>query len=88
MPNIELHGYGDKSKAMRQKVADALSDHPKPDETVTTVFPSVVTTLNGASAPYLRVVASPASIGRLVEMLKPIGEDIEVMPLGQWITKT
>lgn len=87
MPNIEVHGFGDKSEKMRAKIVDALSKHPRPEETVTTVFPSVATTLLGSTAPYLRIIASPASIGGLVEMLKPLGEDIEVIPLGQWIPK-
>lgn len=86
MPNIELHGYEDRSETVRLKIAEALKDLPH-NETATTVFPSVVTTLDGNKSPYLRIVSDLESIGHLVKLLEPVGEDIEVIPLGQWVPK-
>lgn len=87
MPKIELHGYGDESDGMRCRIADALEDYPGVDDTVTEVYGTTVTSIKGEPSPYLQIVANPESIDELIKLLQPLNEDIEVMPLGQWIPK-
>lgn len=85
MPNIEVHGYGDKSDAMVEKIRGSLRDSSEADEIVTTVFPTVVTTLNGGTSPFLRVISSDVELDDLLSRLKRLDEDIELIMLGQWI---
>jgi len=88
MPNIELHGYGKKAAAtLKNKIRAALSTSPEPGEIVTTVIPSIVEDLTGKKMPFLRVISSPDELADLKKRLKPLGEDIEVLPLGEWIPK-
>lgn len=88
MPNIELHGYGDKPIALRNKIRTALKDSPDAAEIVTTICPTVVTDLNDKSMPFLRVISSSDGLEDLLERLKPLGEDIELIMLGRWIPKS
>lgn len=87
MPNIEIHGYGDESEAKRQQVEQLLKGDCDGDQTITTDYPTSARTLNGDAAPFLRIVASPKSLGKIIELLEPLNEDIEVQPLGQFIAK-
>jgi hypothetical protein len=87
MPKIELHGYGKKADEMRRNIVDALVDYPGVDGTVTEIYDTTVISIKGEPSPYLQIVASPKSIGGLIELLEPLNEDIEVIPLGQWIPK-
>ncbi len=87
MPNIELHGYGDKPIVIRNKIRRALKESPDVAEIVTTIHTTVVTTLDDKPSPFLRVISSPEGIDDLLELLKPLGEDIELVMLGQWIPK-
>ena len=88
MPNIELHGYGDKPIALLNKIRQAVKDSPDAIEIVTEVYSTAVTDINNKPMPYLRVVAGPEGLDDLLERLKPLGEDIEVGMLGAWIPKT
>lgn len=85
MPNIELHGYGDEPIALRNKIRAALKDSPDAAEIVTTICPTSVANLDDKSMPFLRVISSPEGLDDLLERLKPIGEDIELIMLGRWI---
>jgi hypothetical protein len=86
MPNIEIHGFAERAKEVREKVRDALRDLPFANEIVTTTFPTVVQDLNGNETPYLRVVATPdRDLESIIAFLKPLELDIEYLPLGRWI---
>ena len=87
MPNIELHGFGDVAEEKRTQIEHMLGMHCDGDQTITTVYPTSTRTLNGDSAPFLRIVASPKVIGKLIALLEPLNEDIEVSVLGQFIAK-
>lgn len=88
MPNIELHGYGKKPIALRNKIRAALKDSPDADEIVTTIHSTNVASLDDKPMPFLRVISSPEGLDDLLERLKPLGEDIELIMLGRWIPAT
>jgi len=87
MPNVEIHGFGDESEAKRVQVEQALANDFDPDQTITTVYQTSARTIKGDAAPFLRIVASPKSLGKIIELLEPLNDDLEVMPLGQFIAK-
>ena len=88
MPNIELHGYPQKDAiAVRNKVRTVLETLSYADEVVTTIVPSRVANLKGRRMPFLRVITTPDELPDLKKRLAPLGEDIEVIPLGEWIPK-
>mgnify|MGYP007077431995 CR=1 FL=1 len=87
MPNVEIHGYGDESESKCAQVEQALVDDFDPDQTITTVYHTSARTIKGDAAPFLRIVASPKSLGKIIELLELLNDDREVMPLGQFIAK-
>lgn len=87
MPNIELHGYGDKSTEIRDKIRETLKRSPDADEIVTTINWTEVTDLNGDPMPFLRVFSTEEGLEELLELLDSLDEDIELMMLGRWIPK-
>ena len=88
MPNIELHGYTpDDAAATKEKVRTALASSEEADEMVTTTYPTIVEDLKGKRTPFLRVIGSLRELPDLLDRLKPLNEDMEVLMLGQWIPK-
>ncbi|MDE2021884.1 MAG: hypothetical protein KGI71_03140 [Patescibacteria group bacterium] len=88
MPNIELHGYAaEAASATKEKVRTALASSEEADEMVTTTYPTVVEDLKGKQTPFMRVIGSLRELPNLLERLKPLNEDMEVIVLGQWIPK-
>lgn len=88
MPNIELHGYApEAAAATKEKVRKALASSEEADEMVTTTYPTVVEDLKGKQTPFLRVIGSLRELPDLLERLKPLREDMEVIVLGQWMPK-
>ena len=86
MPNIELHGYKSKrARAVRKQIRTALEELPDAHEVVTTTFSSDVEDLKGEKMPFLRVITSRKELRGLKKRLTPLGEDIEVLILGEWI---
>ena len=88
MPNIELHGYtAEDAVNVRKKVREALKTLKDADQIVTTFIPSNVTDLKGTEMPFLRIISSLNELDEVKEHLKPLGEDIEVIVLHEWIPK-
>ncbi|MGH7141570.1 MAG: hypothetical protein ACREGH_02985 [Minisyncoccia bacterium] len=89
MPNIELHGYGRQADSMKRKVRLALRDHPdaKSGEIITTTYSTKVEDFKDKKMPFLRIVATFKELPDLLERLRPLNEDMEVMLLRQWIPK-
>ena len=72
---------------MKQKLVAALATSPEADEIVITTVLSNVENLKGDKMPFLRVITTPEGLPDLKERLMPLGEDIEVIMLGEWIPK-
>ncbi len=88
MPNIELHGYEPvAADTVRERIRDVLMTSPDASEIVTTTIPSDVKDLDGEKMPFLRLITSLRELPDLKERLKPLGEEIEVLVLGEWIPK-
>src|SRR3989344_7394524 len=88
MPNVEIHGYEPKAaSAMKEKIRAVVESSPDADEIVTTTYPTDVEDLKGRKTPFLRVITSLRELPDLLERLGPLNEDMEVIPLGQWIPK-
>lgn len=87
MPNIALHGYGDRADAFRSKIKLLLTDYPHADETVIEEYDTTVETLDGTPSPYLRIGASAGAIRSVLEHLEPLNEDKEVEQLFHFIPK-
>lgn len=89
MPNIEIHGYGRLAQSTKLKIRQALQDLPDAEsgEIVTTTYPTKTEDFKDKKTPYLRIIASPDELPELIERLRPLNEDMEVILLGQWIPK-
>jgi hypothetical protein len=90
MPNIEIHSYRWLARRrIKLRVRRALADLPDAQngEIVTTTYPTRTEDFKGERLPYLRVIASADELPTLLERLRPLNEDMEVIPLGQWIPK-
>ena len=88
MPNIELHGYApDDVVNVRNKIHEVLRTSTIADEIVTTLIGSNVQDLKGDRKPFLRVISGHSELDELKELLKPLGQDIEVLVLSEWIPK-
>jgi hypothetical protein len=89
MPHIEMRGYGAKPIELRNKIRNAVKNLPEATEIVTSICPVIVTDQNDKSTPFLRVISTKYDgLDDLLDRLKTLGEDIEVMPLERWIPKT
>ncbi len=87
MPNIELHGYGPKARAMRAKVRKAIALSPDIDEIITSICKTDPREQNGKLVPYLRVISGRREWPDLKKRLTPLNQDIELMFLSKWIPK-
>ena len=88
MPNIELHGFStDRSAMVRTRVREACEGLSFAGEIVVTICGDTVQDLEGRDMPYLRVITSPDEWPSLKERLVPLGEDIEMFALGEWVPK-
>lgn len=91
MPNIEIHGMGmGFGSHLRNQIFDAIRE----DSTelaagvVVTVVPDMCTDLALRSKPFLRIIApesDAAKISRIVKCLKPLGYDMEISTIKQFI---
>lgn len=90
MPNIELHGYGKMPIETVKKIQGVLKDSPDAAEIVITIHPTIMINLDDKSSAsaFLRVISSPDGLDDLLDRLKPLGEDIELIMLEQWIPST
>lgn len=89
MPNIEMYGYNHLAVfKLREKIRNAFATYSEPQEVVTTAIQSDVEHLSGQKTAYLRIIASPSELEEVKRRLIPLGEDIEIMPLGEWIPKS
>lgn len=89
MPNIELHGYDTEcARVVRDRIVAVLKTYPEAHEVVTTTHLSRVEDLEGKQLPFLRLISSSNELPKLLPLLKQVGEDIEVILLGEWIPKT
>ena len=84
-----MHGYGQLAQSTKLKVRAALRDLPDAEngEIVTTTYPTKVEDFKDKKVPYLRIIATLNELPDLLERLRPLNEDMEVMLLGQWIPK-
>lgn len=87
MPNIELHNFsvgGLLVKKTKDDIWKALENYEDIGEVIVTEVPSSSETKNRKSAPeYLRVWAgSKDELEKVIELLKPLGFDIEPALLG------
>lgn len=97
MPTIEIYGVrgktrlGSKITTLAREISNLFSDAPYAGEIVVSQIPSIVRTLNGVDAPFLRIVASAAArkahLNDILSRLEPLNMDIEVAPLVKFIEK-
>lgn len=87
MPNIELHGYGRCAQSMKLKVRTALRELPSAasGEIVTTEYPTVAKDFQDKKKPFLRIIATADELPDLLDRLRGLYEDMEVMLLNRWI---
>lgn len=81
MPNIEIHGLRPVcAHQLRQKIAKALEKESYAAEIVFTTYKNQVIDMEGVEQPYLRIASSNDDFMlRIVELLKPLGIDIEYL---------
>ncbi len=88
MPNIELHGFGrEDAGRLRKRIWKLIKDKPYRDECVVSFIPSVVTNYHGRPKPFLRLVTARDEdhAKSLIELLRSLGHDIEVLEIAQFI---
>jgi hypothetical protein len=94
MPNIELHGFGDKNSVgalmMREKVFGLfLGKEEILKEIVVTIYSNDVQDYKGNAQPFIRVVTTPGHDHVfIVSRLKSLNIDIEVGFLEYFYPKT
>jgi hypothetical protein len=91
MPNIEIHGLSElNSGKMSGKVAATLLDASfAKKEVVVSAVNDVVLDLTPSDRPYLRIVCTDATEAQqVVDLLKPLKLDIEVLLLNAFFLAT
>ena len=90
MPNIEVHGLSERGAAgMSGEIAKILIKTPLAKEVVISAMNDVVADLVPSDRPYLRVVCTTAAEAQqVVDLLKPLNIDIEVLLLHAFMPAT
>ncbi|MBU0597177.1 hypothetical protein KJ641_00760 [Patescibacteria group bacterium] len=90
MPNIEVHGlWGKNAVEVVNKIRKAMEGSPEESEYVTDVVGSTVLDHLSRSQPFLRLLSSEEdSVQAILERLEPLGMDIEVLLLFQFVPKS
>jgi len=73
-------------KKCERRFAQLSNFCPRHEIVITTLL-SEVEDLQGKSTPFLRVITAPEDLADFQNRLLPLGEDIEVVFLGEWIPK-
>ena len=87
MPNVEIHGYNEpETNIVAGMVAERLRFAPFAHDVVISECHGVVTNLMMQNKPYLRVIDDDApEAQQVVDLLKPLNIDIEVLLLHAFI---
>lgn len=89
MPNIEIHGLLRlRAGELADKVFDLFRGKPYLEETVVTIYPTIVKDVHGKDHPFIRVVNEhQLHTKEILEKLKTLGIDIEHLKLTAFIPR-
>ncbi len=90
MPNIHIIGYGntEEARVVVANVRAAMRQASCADEIVMSIEDAThVFDLEGKRSPFLRVISGDEDREEVVSLLRPLGQDIEVIRLHDWIPK-
>jgi len=92
MPNIEIHGEGEEGfiKALRNRIFEAIrtKDIELASKVVVTSVSDICVDIALRSKPFLRIISPKADakkIQQIIECLKPIGMDMEIVTSDSFI---
>jgi len=85
MTNIEVYGITNGITKKLIQINKIMENTAFEKDYVITFIKSTVTDRDDQPKPFIRVVSTPENIDNVVELLKPLNMDIEVLELKEFI---